>query len=234
MEPPSDDLAAAEYVLGLTDRATREAAQARMVADPAFAEAVARWERRLGDLALEIAPADVPPALWQRIGARLGWQGERRPPSGSWQSIAFWRWAAGIAAVIAVIAVGVNLLPRPAAKGVPQLQASLAVTTLERDSGAPAWLATVDAQRGTVQMVPVPSAPDAQGRAAELWVIPPGGAPRSLGAVSVGRAQSVTVAPALRMYLTPDAVLAVTLEPPAGIPHAAPSGPIIAKGMIRL
>jgi len=39
---------------------------------------------------------------------------------------------------------------------------------------------------------------------------------------------------ALRADLTGQAVLAITLEPSAGIPHAAPSGPIIAKGAIRL
>jgi anti-sigma-K factor RskA len=92
----------------------------------------------------------------------------------------------------------------------------------------------VDARHGTVLMVPVPSAPDTQGRAAELWLIPPGQAPRSLGAVSINRAHTVAVPAALRDDLTGRAVLAITLEPPAGIPHAAPSGPVIAKGAIQL
>jgi anti-sigma-K factor RskA len=83
-------------------------------------------------------------------------------------------------------------------------------------------------------MVPVPSAPDAQGRVAELWLIPPGQAPRSLGSVSVDRADTVAVPAIWRADLTSQAVLAITLEPAAGIPHAAPSGPIIAKGAIRL
>ena len=83
-------------------------------------------------------------------------------------------------------------------------------------------------------MVPVPSAPDAQGRAAELWLIPPGQAPRSLGAVSIDRARTVAVPAALRADLTSQAVLAITLEPAAGIPHAAPTGPIVAKGVVHL
>lgn len=83
-------------------------------------------------------------------------------------------------------------------------------------------------------MVPVPSAPDAQGRAAELWLIPPGQAPRSLGAVSIDRARTVVVPAALRADLTSQAVLAITLESAAGIPHAAPTGPIIAKGVVHL
>jgi anti-sigma-K factor RskA len=55
-----------------------------------------------------------------------------------------------------------------------------------------------------------------------------------LGAVSVDRAHRVVVPATLRADLTAKAVLAVTLEPAAGIPHAAPTGPIIAKGAIQL
>jgi anti-sigma-K factor RskA len=92
----------------------------------------------------------------------------------------------------------------------------------------------VDARRGTLLIVPVPSAPDAQGRAAELWLIPSGQAPRSLGRVSFDRARAVAVPATWRADLTSNAVLAISLEPVAGIPHAAPTGPIVAKGAIHL
>ncbi len=84
-------------------------------------------------------------------------------------------------------------------------------------------------------MVPVPAPADAQGRVAELWIIPPGQAPRSLGAVSVNKAHTVEVPPDARGALgAPGSVLAITLEPAAGVPHAAPSGPVIAKGAITI
>ena len=67
------------------------------------------------------------------------------------------------------------------------------MTPLAHDDGTPGWLASVDATQGTVLMVPVPSAPDPQGRVPELWLIPAGQAPRSLGAVSINSSHTVTV-----------------------------------------
>jgi anti-sigma-K factor RskA len=81
-------------------------------------------------------------------------------------------------------------------------------------------------------MVPVPSAPDSRGRVTELWLIPAGKAPRSLGLVSINKSYTVTVPEDVRAALVAGSVLAVTLEPATGVPHAAPSGPIIAKGAI--
>jgi anti-sigma-K factor RskA len=83
-------------------------------------------------------------------------------------------------------------------------------------------------------MVPVPSAPDSQGRVPELWLIPPGRAPRSLGLVSIDKAHTVEVPADLRAALAAGSVLAITLEPPGGSPHGAPTGPIIAKGSVRI
>jgi anti-sigma-K factor RskA len=229
-EPPSDDLFAAEYVLGVIDAGPRLRAETRIDSDRAFADLVSAWQRRLAPLALEVRPAEVPGRVWTRIQDRLGWSLERR--------VRVWQLTAGIAATAALALLAVDLVPRWAPGSNPptasETRLTKAVTTLSRDDGTPGWLATVDARRGTVLMVPVPSAPDAQGRAAELWLIPPGQAPRSLGAVSIDRAHTVAVPAALRDDLTGQAVLAITLEPSAGIPHSAPSGPIIAKGAIHL
>ena len=225
-EPPSDDLFAAEYVLGVIDAGARLTAETRIASDRAFADLVSAWQRRLAPLALEVGPVDVPDRVWTRIQERLGWSLERR--------VRVWQLTTGIAAAAALALLAVDLVPRLNRPMASEAQLTKAVTTLSRDDGTPGWLATVDARRGTVLMVPVPSAPDAQGRAPELWLIPPGQAPRSLGAVSINRAHTVAVPAALRDDLTGRAVLAITLEPPAGIPHAAPSGPVIAKGAIQL
>ena len=139
-----------------------------------------------------------------------------------------------MAATVALGLLAVDFVPRWTAPRVSEGQFVNAVTTLSRDDGSPGWLATVDARRGTLLMVPVPSAPDAQGRAAELWLIPSGQAPRSLGRVFFDRAHTVAVPATWRADLTSNAVLAISLEPAAGIPHAAPTGPIVAKGAIHL
>ena len=232
-EPPSDDLVAAEYVLGVLEAGPRLAAEARILSDRAFADLVSAWQRRFAPLALDVRPVDVPHRVWTRIQERLGWT-PAAPDSVIGKSLYFWRLTAGIAATVALALLVVDFVPRWTAPRVSEVQLAKAVTTLSRDDGTPGWLATVDVRHGTVLMMPVPSAPDAQGRAAELWLIPPGQAPRSLGAVSIDRAYTVAVPAILRADLTPQAVLAITLEPAAGIPHAAPTGPIIAKGVVQL
>jgi anti-sigma-K factor RskA len=50
--------------------------------------------------------------------------------------------------------------------------------------------------------------------------------------VSNERAHTIEVPDRLRDELTAGATLAITLEDEAGIPHAAPTGPIIASGQI--
>ncbi len=234
-QPPSDDLAAAEYALGVLGERERLAAQARVAADRTFADLVSAWQRRIAPLAFEVRPIDVPGRVWTRIQERLGWSpAVGATESGAGRSLFFWRLCAGIAASAALVLLAVDLAPHRTAPTISEAKLARAVTTLSRDDGTPGWLATVDVGRGTVLMVPVPSAPDAQGRATELWLIPPGQAPRSLGAVSISKAHTVVVPAAWRADLTDQALLAITLEPAAGMPHPAPSGPVIAKGAIHL
>lgn len=234
LEPPPDELLAAEYVLGVLDWSPRLAAEARILADRDFAELVSRWQRRLAPLSFELPPVEVPGRVWIRIQERLGWPTAAAADRTAGR-LAFWRLTAGVAATVALALLAVDLAPRWSARQPPtEAQLTKAVTTLAHDDGTPGWLATVDAGHGTVSLVPVPAAPDAQGRAAELWLIPPGQAPRSLGAISFARAHTVPVPAKWRAELTGAALLAVTLEPPGGIPHAAPTGPVVAKGAIRL
>lgn len=70
MDDDKDGLAS-EYVLGTLDADERAQAEALMVVDPAFAETVRRWERRLGELNVLVAPVEPPPAVWDGIKAKL-------------------------------------------------------------------------------------------------------------------------------------------------------------------
>jgi anti-sigma-K factor RskA len=243
-EPPPDDVLAGEFVLGVLDIVQYRAAQARVDSDHAFAQRVAEWERRLGPWLADIEPVKAPEQVWGRICARLGWNEGARAPSGFWQSLGFWRAATVLSTVVALAAIVWSLqiahtptsqvppivLQPPPAQPEPGAKP---VTPLSHDDGTPGWLASVDSSRGTVLMVPVPSAPDSQGRVTELWLIPAGKAPRSLGLVSINKSYTVTVPEDVRAALVAGSVLAVTLEPATGVPHAAPSGPIIAKGAIQ-
>ncbi len=230
-DPPDDELLAGELVLGVLGPAERERAQARAEADREFSARVAGWERRFAPWLAEVAPLAPPAQLWPQIRRRLGWDSTPAARAGLWQSLALWRSAAALAAVAALAL----WLSRPQTPAPPPPESALAkaVTTLARDDGSPGWLASVDPAHGTVLMVPVPGAPDAKGRVPELWIIPAGEAPRSLGAVSITKSHTVAVPADSRSALVAGSVLAITLEPPAGLPHAAPSGPVIAKGAIQ-
>jgi anti-sigma-K factor RskA len=227
LDPPPDDVLAGEFVLGVLDTVQHHAAQARVESDRTFALRVAEWERRLGPWLADIEPVEAPQQVWARVCARLGWNEGARAPSGFWQSLGFWRAATVLSTVVAVAAIAWTLqIAHPPESGAKP------VTPLAHDDGTPGWLASVDSSHGTVLIVPVPSAPDSQGRVTELWLIPAGKAPRSLGLVSINKSSTVTVPEDMRAALVAGSVLAVTLEPATGVPHAAPSGPIIAKGAI--
>lgn len=241
-EPPSADVQAAEYVLGVQDAPERLATQRRIETDPGFARLVQEWERRLSPWLRGIVPVEVPPHVWPRLRLRLEWapveEAGRRP----WHSIGFWRAATGVALAAAVGAIAIGLRrPMPEAPTPPVVirppvaeePAARPVTVLAREDGSAGWIATINATDGKLLMVPVPSPADPQGRVNELWVIPAGQAPVSLGLVSHEQAHTIEVPEPLRRALAPGATLAITLEPAEGIPHPAPSGPVVASGSIE-
>ncbi len=255
-EPPTADLLAGEYVLGVLDPGQRREARARIDRDPGFARLVADWEARLAPLLAEFGGAEVPAHVWPRIRSQLGWPAVDGAPAttatkpGLWQNAGFWRAATGLAAAAALAAVAIGPLglfrgtetppgpgpvavePGPPKPPIEDPDAPKPVTTLAHDDGSPGWLASVDRRAGTVLMVPVPSPADAQGRVPELWLIPPGESPKSLGLVSIDRSHTVAVPASLRTALAQGAVLAITLEPQGGAPQGVATGPVIAKGDI--
>lgn len=241
-QPPSDELRAGEYVLGVLDADERRQVQQRIASEPAFAALIDMWEAHFAAWTRRVPPVLPPAHVWPRIRTRLGWSPVEDTRGGVWNNVSFWRTAAAlaVAASVAMIVIGLRERPPVAPTAPPVVvlppaeeAAAKPVTVLARDDGTTAWIASVDIAKGKVLVVPVPSPADAGGRINELWIIPPGKAPLSLGLVSNEKAHTITLPAALRQAMAVGATLAVTLEPPEGIPHAAPTGPIIAKGDIR-
>ena len=235
-DPPPADVLAGEYVLGVLNATQRREAQARIERDPAFARLVEGWEKRLAALTDEIAPAAPPAHLWPRIRTRIGWSPiENECEQRAWRRVGFWQSVAGLAAAAAVAAVffgRVQPPPTPPPVVITEPQPMLPVTALAREDGSAGWLASVDAGRGKLWLMPVPGPDDNEDRAPELWLIAPGEAPRSLGLLPIGKTCEIDVPEDLRRALAEGSLLAVSLEPPTGAPHGAPTGPIVAKGGI--
>jgi anti-sigma-K factor RskA len=219
---PEDELVAAEYALGVLSGAAHAAAAQRVTHDAAFARRVAAWEEKLAPLAAEIEEAAPPPRVWEAIGAAL-------PPapvqsSGLWQNHAFWRGFGLVSAVAAASLAGIVYFGS-AGRGEPL------VAQID-GGGHHHFVATVDARRGSVAVLPAAFAGDATGRVPELWLIPADGKPRPLGLLSADRSVTIAVPADLAPLTVRNAVLAVSLEPPGGSPTGQPTGPVIAQGKL--
>jgi anti-sigma-K factor RskA len=212
-----DENLAAEYALGVLDEPTRREVERRMAADTAFAAEVAAWEARLAPIAAEAPEAAPPRRVWRAIEDRLDARGRTR-------SVRFWRnfglgWMTLALASFAALVFVVDSPPRPM------------FATLQQQGGAAAFVVGVDIARDTVYVVPAAFSRDVQ-RVAELWLLPPGGRPRSLGLLDPTQPMRISIPPELRAEVTGDAALAVSLEPPGGSPTGLPTGPVIAQGKI--
>jgi anti-sigma-K factor RskA len=72
------------------------------------------------------------------------------------------------------------------------------------------------------------------GHSPELWVIPAGGQPYSLGILHSRQTTSVAIRTADRVRFAAGATLAVTIEPVGGSPSGKPTGAVIAQGSLTL
>jgi anti-sigma-K factor RskA len=218
---PEDELLAAEYALGVLAGPDRAAAERRVTRDRGFARQVAEWEQRLAPWAGEIAEVAPPPQLWEAIAAQLPVQGSAR--GRLWESLAFWRvFALASALAAACLAVFIYL-------GAVSQQPPL-IATIE-GGGTRIFVATIDAKRGSVAVVPASFTANAT-RVPELWLIPADGKPRPVGLLRADQTVTLALTAELAGLAKGNATLAVSLEPPGGSPTGAPTGPVIGAGKL--
>ena len=218
---------AAEYVLGVLSAEGRRDFERRLVNEPALRTEVEYWEGRFASLASEVKAVDPSPNIWARIEAALkANDGTAVRPGGVWQNLTFWRWAAiGSAAVAAASLVTLAYVGRTLAPG-PTLVAKLDVS-----GGQAGFVAAIDPARNALTIVPA-SVTNLNQRVLELWLIAPGGTPRSLGLIEAGRPVRINLPSELIQRIAADTTLAVSLEPPGGSPTGLPTGPVIATGKL--
>jgi anti-sigma-K factor RskA len=216
-------LAAAAYVLGVLGAEERREVERRLMHEPALAAEVAFWEERLGVLADAVAPVAPPQHTWSQIEAAIA-SPQAAQPASLWQNLAFWRGfgiaSATLAAASIAALVYIGLIPATRAP---------LMATLAGSSGQPNVVAAVTGN----DLLVVPAALLTNDpRAVELWLILPNQRPHSLGLIHPGQAMRLTIPPDLADRLTPDAALAISLEPPGGSPTGQPTGPVIASGRL--
>lgn len=222
-----DTLLAAELALGLLDGEAAREALSRQARDAAFAGEVALWQR-LSDRWLSHIPADASvPDLFARIEQRLDAPGSlpKRQPETRWKT-----WAVTSMAASAILAVALGLSLLAAGPTAPPASFVGGLTQINDAAGAPLLSALYDRKSGTLSLRVSEVAEG--GKVPELWVIPEGGAPRSLGLIG-GDSLTIELSAELRALLVDGATMAITLEPVEGAPHAAPTGEILGTGRLQ-
>ncbi len=230
--PPDDWLLAAEFALGLTEGPERLALERRLRRDRAFAALVGAWDVRFAAFHGAVADAAPPASLKSRIDEELFGNPARAPSqpraSRSASALPFWRAAALAFAAMTIVCLA--LLARPLLSPTPAAPQRLIAALAPADAATLAFVSVdLAARRLDISELGVdPGAGDA-----ELWVIPPGGAPRSLGLLERGAATTKSLGADLMALLAEGAALAVSLEPQGGSPTGAPTGPVVALGPLK-
>lgn len=221
------DALAAELALGLLEGQARADALRLSLSDPVFAALVAGWEAKLAPLHDEWADAQPGATVWSGIERQLA-----DAPADKVIAIEtrLRRWRAGallsgaVAAALAFVLITQPVpTPTPAA---PQL----AVARIESDAAGPLVLARYNQSNGLMQLRIHGFEPGTL--APELWVIPEGGTPVSLGQIGHAGEAEMTMPPPHRLLMTEGATLAITMEPVSKTPHPAPSSVAVASGKI--
>jgi anti-sigma-K factor RskA len=234
------DITAAEYVVGVLDADERAAAERRIGADPAFARDVERWTEILTPMAWTLPPISAPVRLWDRIEQVINAKAAGVADGDAQvvdlalrRSLRLWRAAAAGAAAAAAVLLAAVIWPRqPPTTVLPTAQTRLQpmlVAQLKAARPGPTFFASLD--RNTRELVVMPAViRRAVGHSPQLWLIPDGGKPISLGLVSFD--QPVRLPAASSVGAVGRLTLAVTMEPLGGSPTGDPTGPVVASGVL--
>jgi len=230
------DILIAEYTLGVLNARDTARAQTLLSNDPDCVTAALQWEERFLGLVDQLEPLAPPPQLLQRVQAMLGmeitlvkrpsfWSRAPRKILGAlWNGLWFWRL---LAVLLLALAATYAAKPNLAVLNAPPLS-QLAILQAPGQTSTPGWVLTVDEQHNVVLSprvhIDVPFE-----ASVELWTRSASAPqPRSLGVINAN--QPVTI-PAERVgELSMDQLFEMTLEPKAGSPSGAPTGPILFIG----
>jgi anti-sigma-K factor RskA len=225
--PEDDRVLVAEYALGLLDGRERVVMAHRIETEPQLSDEMRMWQDRLSSLDGEFADTAPPAGTFGKIEHRL-W-GVADKPAGWWNSLILWRWATSVAAAVAVVALGLNvMLPRPDA----QALATQLVAALQANEGSGVeFVAFYDQVSGAVRITSL-SGEAFSDKDYELWYIK-GDAPAvSMGVLPINEKREIPLDAAAKAGIEAGTTLAVTLETKGGSPTGVAQGPIVAVGKV--
>jgi anti-sigma-K factor RskA len=166
-----------------------------------------------------------PAALGRRIETQLF---GRRPSALArlWGSAGLWR-AVAAAAVLAAVYLGTLAPPAPAPEGEARL-----ISALASSAGSDVSLLAALEPQAAVLNINRTSGEAPSGRSLELWAIPEGEAPLSLGVLPDAPRARIPLTRELAARIGPGTTLAISDEPAGGSPTGAPTGAVLAAGPV--
>jgi anti-sigma-K factor RskA len=256
--PALVDQLAASYALGTLRGGARKRFEKLARVHASVRAAALLWQEQLASVT-ELQPDITPgPAVWTRINNLI--QAEKQTkamqtarllvqsPVSWWASLSLWRGASAVgtlAAVAALFMVG-NLsgLNQTLGQQVSSLGSEVKslsirldatpeiryVAVLADDKAAASMLVTFDAKRSQLLLKRVGAFQEQPDKSLQLWALPEGGAPKSMGVMGRDAILRMTIGNS-DMASVP--MLAVTLEVKGGVPEGSgPKGPLLFKGAL--
>jgi anti-sigma-K factor RskA len=226
---------AGEYALGLLTGEELQLARKRIASDFEFREEVARWQARLAPLHSETEEVEPPTALWDKLEARLVSSPGNDNQVAVRRQLLVWKSLAGaMSAIAATLALVLIFEPRTSVpplapqteQGLPPMVAMLG--DKESMKVVASWNPSA---RQLILAVPGNMATDPK-HSNELWIIPAGGKPKSLGTMPDAKQMHMKLANALATLLQRGATIAISVEPRGGSPTGSPTGPVVASGAL--
>jgi anti-sigma-K factor RskA len=233
---------AAEYALGTLKGGARRRFEQLARRHREVRMAVQRWQDRLASLTV-LQPGVMPDAaLWQRVrnlveadiaaqrqrasAAQPAPRDARSARGGGWSALTLWRGGALAAAALSVLLVMVNLR---LARQIESQTAEPYVAVLSDDKAVASMLVTFDPKTRALTLQRIGGFAERDDQSLQLWALPEGRGPQSLGVLPRERIVKLTAAADVQGV----PLLAVSLEPKGGSPNPhAPSGPVIFKGQV--
>ena len=210
---------AADYAIGLMPATARKRFEHLLLDDAALRVELGHWQDALASLTGTLPERPVPEHVWAGIQARIDPQVLHMPAK-----TPFWRSLRILAAAYAVfVALLVGVL----------YQRDIGAeynATLVSASQQPAL--QIQAFGDHLQVEALSLAAVEPTRALELWAIPAGGKPVSLGLVPAAGKGRIQLSQEQQALLTAPLTLAVSLEPQGGSPTGQPTGPVLYQGQL--
>jgi anti-sigma-K factor RskA len=248
---------AGAYALGTLRGPARAWVERRLRHDAVLCAEVTGWQERLARWVERLAPAAPRAEVWHALERRIvGPVAVAAPaaptapevravdpdaptvvarprtsaaPASSLRQrdpLAFWRRTASVALAAALaLAIGLGLLLMP-----PPLPTHTAVFADAR--GRPVWIVDARLPEGVFAIRALPAAAPPPGKSYELWMLPAGGAPVSLGLLPASGAVELVLGAEQAYRMQTAAGIAVSLEPAGGSPTGQPTGPVVYQAVL--